>query len=122
MSPNHVGWHRHGPEKGGKGTKGEQLAVGSQGKEADCEYVFRNRVLQLRHDGSWQYRAGIAITLPHLFLHLGREYTAAELYGYFNTLETLAVKRPRPWTNPLRQAAAAQHWKENKGRGRGFAR
>ena len=55
--------------------------------------MFRNRVLQLRHDGSWQYRVGIAICLPHLFLCLGRDYTAAELHGYYNTLETLAVKR-----------------------------
>ena len=104
-------------KKGGKGTKGAQLADGSQGQEADCEYVFRNRVLQLRRDGSWQYRTGIAISLPHLFCSLGREreYTAAELYGYYNTLETLAVKRPRPWTNPVRQAAAAQRWKEKQG-------
>ena len=117
-------WNRHGPDPASKGTtKGEQvLAVGSQGQESDCEHVFRNRVLQLRHDGSWQYRAGSAITLPHVFLYLGREYTAAELYGYYNTLETLAVKRPRPWSNPVRQAAAAQRWKDNKGRGRGFAR
>ena len=118
------GWHRHGPDPASKGTtKGEQvLAVGSQGKNADGEYSFRNHVLQLRHDGSWQHRAGIAITLPHLFLHLGREYTAAELYGYFNTLETLVVKRPHSWGNPVRQEAAAQRWKNNKGRGRGFAR
>ena len=55
--------------------------------------MLRYRVLQHRHDGSWQYRAGIAICLPHLFLCLGRDYTAAELQVYYNTLETLAVKR-----------------------------
>ena len=105
----------------GKGQQLQQLAVGSQGQDAD--YLFRNRVLQLRHDGSWKYKVGIAITLLELFVQLGPEYTAAQLYGYYNSLDTLAVKRPHAWAHPVRQMAAIEHWKSNKGRGgRGFPR
>jgi len=119
------GWHRQGRGHCDMG-KGEQLVVGSKGKgkvqaseEGGREYVFHNRVLQLHHDRSWQYRSGIAISLPHLFLSLGLDYTAADLYGYFNTLQPLCVKRPHAWSHPVRQEAAHQRWKSSMGRGRG---
>ena len=118
--------------------KVEQLAAGSKGNlfkgkgkgkvQASEDLsdvspdVFCNRVLRLHHDFSWHYRAGIAVSLPHLFLSLGQMHTAAELYGYFNTLEPLCVKRPHAWTNPVRQAAAYQRWQDNKWGGRGFGR
>ena len=140
------GWRRQGRGRGDMGkrpSKGEQLAVGSKGNffegkgkgqgkgtkgkgkvqaSEDLSDVFRNRVLQLHYDFSWHYRAGIAVTLPHLLLSLGEMYTAADLYGYFNTLEPLCVKRPHAWTNPVRQAAAHQRWQHNKWHGRGFGR
>ena len=109
--------HWKGPAEGGdKGKgKGKQLAVGSKGKD---ELEFRNRVVQRHHDSSWQNRAGIAVTLPQLFLSLGRKYTAAELYGYFNTLESLCITRLHAWARPVRQAASIE--RASKGRGRGF--
>jgi hypothetical protein len=39
-------------------------------------------------------------------LELGRWSSAQELYGYYNSLDLLAVKRPHAWANPTRQAAA----------------
>jgi hypothetical protein len=98
-----------------------QLAVGSGSHCQDADCRFCNRVLKLRHDGSWKYKTGVAITLLELFVKLGPEYTAAELYAYYNTLATLSVKRPHAWAHPVRQMAATDKWKLNKGRGgRGF--
>ena len=70
----------------GRGSEDE-----GQGDQEPQEYVFCNRVLQLRNDGSWQYKAGSAISLPELRFSLGRVNTAAQLYNYFNTLEMLTV-------------------------------
>jgi len=106
----------------GKGKDKDEGKQHSKGDEDEHEFRFENRVLRERHDGSWEHMGGMAVSLPQLFLSLGHLYTAAELYGYFNTLEPLCVKRPHAWASPVRQVAAAGRWRESNGRGRGFGR
>jgi hypothetical protein len=107
-----------GKSKEGKGDGGKAqqlLAVGSQRSKDlydEQHLVFQSNVLKLNGDGTWQYRAGTAISLPQLLLSLGPSYTAAQLYAYFNTSKTLATKRPHAWSSPWREAAKYKRYQE----------
>ncbi len=94
----------------GKSKEEEEPAVGGKGKSKQG-FSFFNRVLELSVDGTWRYRQGTAITLSHLLLALGEQYTAAKLYAYYNMCAPLAVKRPHAWADPVRQAAAIERFR-----------
>ena len=83
-----------------RGSKGKQLAVGSS---------FRNSVLYLSSKGHWYVKKGITISLPASMM-LGSQFTAARLYRFWCQTQLLVVKRPHPWTNPVRREAARQRY------------
>jgi hypothetical protein len=95
-----------GGKKGGEAPKGDgkptQPACGG-GKGQP--YVADNRVVA-KIDGVLHTRVATVTTLPQLMMHLGKWYSAANIYQYYMSLNLLAVKRPHAWTNPVRQAAA----------------
>ena len=62
------------------------------------------------------------ITLPGLFVELGGEYSACDLYRFWNEGDLLAVKRQHAWAKPERVAAAARRFEKTGRYGHGHGR
>ena len=106
----------------GKDKGKEQPAVGSTGQPAvggepavggkGAQLVqarglpFTSNILNWKEDGTWQYRTGTCLSLPHVFAKCGPEFTAAQLYAYYNVCRPIASKRPHAWAAPARHTAA----------------
>ena len=96
------------PAVGGGGGKGKP-AVGGKGQLVLARGLpFESSILRWTEDGTWYYRAGKCLSLPHLFAKCGRLHTAAKLYEYYNLCRPIASKRPHAWSSPARQVAAIE--------------
>ena len=94
-----------------KGKGKGKPAVGGKGQYILQERSeFNSTVLRVSADGTWHCCGGTCISLAHLFAKLGRNYTAARLYEYYNLCRPLASKRPHAWSNPWRQQAALERY------------
>ena len=60
-------------------------------------------------DADYYVREGPCISLPMLFSAGMREFSAFDLYSYYNSLELIAVKRPHPESSGSKQSRAARH-------------
>ena len=93
-----------------KGTaKGEeQPAAGGRCSKfvQDRGLPFTSNILKWDKYGTWQYREGKCVSLPHLFAKCGHLFTAAQLCAYYNLCRPIASKRPHAWSSPARQVAA----------------
>ena len=110
-----VGGSGKGPADGGKGRSiMQRLHVGES---------FISNVLRVYPDGTWYVRQGVCMSLAHLFAKLGKRWTAAKLYQYYNLCNILACKRTHPWGSPANQAAASGRFATSGmyGHGRGGA-
>ena len=96
------------PAVGGGGGKGKP-AVGGKGQLVLARGLpFESNILRWNEDGTWYYRAGTCLSLPHVFAKCGRLFTAAKLYEYYNLCRPIASKRPHAWSSPARQVAAIE--------------
>ena len=96
------------PAVGGGGGKGKP-AVGGKGQLVLARGLpFESNVLRWTEEGTWYYRAGACLSLPHLFAKCGHLFTAAKLYEYYNLCRPIASKRPHAWSSPARQVAASE--------------
>ena len=100
-----------GEGKQGKGMeKKGKVKVGGKGQYIGSEYDREEWISSVLHidfkKGCWMYRVGSCLDLPTLFLKLGKDYTATQLYRYWNTLPSFATKKPHAWGSPWLQAAA----------------
>ena len=96
------------PAVGGGGGKGKP-AVGGKGQFVRARGLpFKSNILCWNADGTWYYRAGTCLSLPHVFAKCGRLFTAAKLYEYYNLCRPIASKRPHAWSSPARQVAAIE--------------
>ena len=81
-----------GPAVGGKG--------GKDGSKGCFALKYYNRVIGLKgggiNDTRYQIREADVVTLPELFLHLGKWYSAKDLYRFYCLLPELAVTRHGP--------------------------
>ena len=82
-----------------------QPAVGG---EARTNRVFKFAEKE-DEDADYYVREGNCINLPMLFLAGMREFSAFDLYSYYNSLELIAVKRPHPESSGSKQSRAARH-------------
>ena len=98
------------PAVGGGGGKGKP-AVGGKGQLVLARGLpFESNILRWNEDGTWYYRAGTCLSLPHVFAKCGRLFTAAKLYAYYNLCRPIASKRPHAWSSPARQVAAIERY------------
>ena len=98
------------PAVGGGGGKGKP-AVGGKGQLVLARGLpFESNILRWPEDGTWYYRAGTCLSLPHVFAKCGRLFTAAKLYAHYNLCRPLASKRPHAWSSPARQVAAIERY------------
>ena len=89
---------KHLPAVGGKGN-----AVRNNG------LPLVSNILTWSEDGTWQYRTGKCMSLPHLFAKCGRFFSAAELYEYYNICRPVACKKAHSsWQARFRQTVAVQ--------------
>ena len=96
------------------GSEPEPPPIGGKG-----EFIRKHRltwesnVLRVGTDENcWQYREGRCIDLATLFLTFGKQYTATQLYRYWNTLTDFADKRPHPWASPWVREAAHDRYRK----------
>ena len=98
------------PAAGGGGGKGKP-AVGGKGQLVLARGLpFESNILFWDEDGTWYYRTGKCVSLPHLFAKCGPLFTAAQLYKYYNLCRPIASKRPHAWCSPARQEAAFERY------------
>ena len=84
------------PAVGGGGGKGKP-AVGGKGQLVLARGLqFESNILRWNQDDTWYYRTGKCVSLPHVFAKCGHQFTAAQLYTYYNLCcWPIASKRPR---------------------------
>ena len=99
----------------GKAKAKDEPAVGGLGKgkgqSLKHRLPFASSALQVDANGTWRYRQGVCTSLPHLFATLGNQFTAAEIYKYYNLCTLFATKKPRAWSSPYRQQARQERYK-----------
>ena len=83
------------PAVGGGGGKGKP-AVGGKGQLVLARGLpFESNILRWNEDGTWYYRTGTCLSLPHLFAKCGHHFTAAKLYAYYNLCLLYTSPSPR---------------------------
>ena len=96
------------PAVGGGGGKGKPAVGGKSQSVAARGLPFESSILKIEQGGTWEFRSGTCMSLACLFDTCGREFTAAQLYAYYNRCSLIASKRPHAWSSPARQVAAIE--------------
>ena len=55
---------------------------------------------------------GSVMSLPRLMRCLGTAHSAADIYSYWNSLNSIATHRPHAWSKPARREAAFERMRE----------
>ena len=99
----------------GKAKAKDEPAVGGLGKgkgqSLKHRLPFASSALQVDADGTWRYRQGVCVSLAQLFASLGHDFTAVEIYKYYNLCTPFATKKPHGWSAPVRQQARHEQYK-----------